>query len=178
MLRLFSFFSFLFFFSFSAVAASDLYSMLSVDEYVPPLSVIHKAEQRGIGTVTEFRTVYFDESEQIFYHLAVIAPHKEVKTLLVFNARTAQLVAETQEKFSSDDVTRLNAVLFMRVKRISFSSAFKQLTQERKVFLKRANVESDLGINYLQIELVDPQGERTLALDFDSQKLLPILKWH
>lgn len=164
--------------SFPTLASSDLLSVLSAGDYRDPLVVMQKAEQTRDGALTEFRTVYDDESGAVFYHLAVIAPHKEIKTLLVFNAETAEIVAETREAFSSSDITRLNAVLFMRTKRISFSGAFKQLLKGRQVYLRNAKIDSDLGINYLQVELVDPQGDHILALDFDSQKLLPILKWH
>ena len=164
--------------SFSAFSAPDFFTILSAQHYVDPLPLMQQVEQRNIGLITEFSTTFDDESAEAIYKISVIAPYKEVKTLLVFNAKTAKLINETSMPFSSDDVGKLNAVVFMKINSISFSSALKQLISQRVVYLKRVKVDSDLGINYLQVELSDPQGNHVLAFDFDHQKPLPILKWH
>ncbi len=164
--------------SFPIFADNHLYSVLSESSVTQPLTIMQKVEQKGLGTIIEFKTQMDEELDEPFYHVAVVEPYQEVKTLLVFNANTAELVAQSQLSLSSEDIPKLNAVLFMKVKRMSFSGVFRRLVNTQVVYLKSAKVDSDLGVNYLQLELVDPQGETVLAFNFNSQRPLPILKWH
>ena len=156
-------------------AAPRLWQVLSQTQHVAPIAVMKDIEQRFPGIISEFNAEL--EDGVLIYELAIINPKDHNITELEVRGRDGVLLRHHTEKLKADDTNELQAALKILQHKQSFSELVTQAMQQHQSFLAEAQLDRDLGINYLELRLLSADGDQKLAFDIDQQKPLPLLTW-
>lgn len=158
-----------------AFADSDLWQHLSQAQHVAPIKLMQDVERQFPGVIAEFNTE-LDQGE-LKYEIDVINPRDNSVTELVYRARDGRLLHRQTEKLTSEDKNELQAATKILEHNQTFSQLITQAVQAHQAFVVEAQLDRDLGINYLELELLNAEGKVKLAFDIDQQKPLPLLTW-
>ncbi|MGI2260952.1 hypothetical protein [Shewanella sp. GXUN23E] len=158
-----------------AFADTDLWQYLSQTQHVEPIKLMQDVERQFPGVIAEFNTE-LDKGE-LKYEIEVINPRDKSLTELVYRASDGSLLHRQTEKLKSEDKNDLEAAAKILEHNQTFSQLIIQAMQTRQAVVVDAQLDRDLGINYLEVELLNADGRVKLAFDIDQQKPLPLLTW-
>lgn len=158
-----------------AHAAPSLWQLLSQTPHVTPITVMQDLEQRFPGVIAQFNAV-FDQGELI-YEIEILNPQNNSVTELEVRGKDGILLRHETEKLAPEDHNEFKAALKVIEHKQTFSELIQQAMQQHQAFLVEAQLDRDLGINYLELELSTADGKQKLAFDIDQQKPLPLLTW-
>ncbi len=158
-----------------AFAESDLWQHLSQVQHVAPIKLMQDVERQFPGVIAEFSTELDDGV--LTYEIDVINPKDKSMTELVYRARDGQLLRRQTGNLTSEDKNELQAAAKILEHNQTFSQLINQAMRTHQAFVVEAQLDRDLGINYLELELLNADGKVKLAFDIDQQKPLPLLTW-
>ncbi|MCL1098890.1 hypothetical protein [Shewanella gelidii] len=158
-------------------AMSNVLPKISEQQLPSPIKVMQQVELLHVGIISRFHLERNSQGD-LSYRIDVIESQEHQVTHFSYSINNGLLINEGVNDLSSYEVEKLNAVLFLKVNRLSFSNMVKSATTESRGHILEAKLEHDLGVNYLSVELVDAQGKHMVAFDLDEQRPMPVLKWH
>ncbi|MCF1427716.1 MAG: hypothetical protein LPD71_10425 [Shewanella sp.] len=158
-----------------AFADTGLWQYLSQAKRVEPIKLMQDVESQFPGVIAEFNTE--QDKGELKYQIGIINPKDNSFTELVYRASDGCLLRRQTEKLKSEDKNDLAAAAKILKHNQTFSQLIMQAIQTHQAVVVYAQLERDLGINYLEVELLDADGMVKLAFDIDQQKPLPLLTW-
>ncbi|MBY5993369.1 PepSY domain-containing protein [Ferrimonas balearica] len=166
----------LFLLAFPGWAASELYLQLEKNPSPAPLTILKQVERDygHQGQVIEFELEL--EAGAITYEVSLAAPERG-QTLELKLDRTGGLLEKEWESDELDDESERVALRALRNRPGRFADLVALAIAGQEGFLLEAQLDHNIGISYLEVELLTPQGKRKLALDLDTGERLPILQW-
>lgn len=156
-------------------AQSDLWQLTSQTKHVEPISLMQNVEQRFPGVIVQFDVK--NKDHKLIYEIEILSPADGTVTKLHIAAIDGALVGKKTKKLAPENNNELSAVLKILQHKQTFSQVVQQAVANDKAFLVEAKLDRDLGINYLELELLNADGNQRLAFDIDQQQPLPLLTW-
>lgn len=159
----------------SAFAGQGLYPLMSTGDYPSPIEMMQKLEQLHPGVISEFEAEL--KNGELVYEFKVIDP--EAKTKIEYEYRTldGSLNEREVERLKNGDNDELAGIMMLKENGITFSEMLTIVCKDSGGHLVKAEVDNDLGISYIELEILEVDGKRKLAFDMENKQLLPLLKW-
>ena len=132
-------------------------------------------EQRFPGVISDF-SVGVDDA-QLVYQIEIINPKTKSLIELSILAKNGEIIKHEYEGLKEDDADKLIVTQHMEAKKLAFSTIVQKTMQNNSSQLIDAELDHDLGINYLELELLSDNGMHKFAFDVDQGKPLPLLTW-
>ncbi|ABV89421.1 PepSY domain-containing protein [Shewanella pealeana] len=159
----------------SSFASQGLYSLLSTGNYPMPAEMMQQLEQQHEGVISEFEADI--ENGELIYEFKMIDPQAKTITEYEYRAIDGSLKEREVSRLKNDDKDELSGVLMLQQNGHSLSEMLTLVNQESSGYIVKAEVDNDLGISYIELEILDIDGKRQLAFDIENKQLLPLLKW-
>ncbi|MCL1138279.1 PepSY domain-containing protein [Shewanella pneumatophori] len=159
----------------SSFAGQGLYSMISAGNYPLPTTTMLQLESAHEGVISEFEAEI--ENGELVYEFKMIDPQAKTITEYEYRAIDGSLIEREVGRLKKDDNDELAGVLMLQQNGLSLSDMLTLVSQESDGYIVKAEVDNDLGISYIELEILDIDGKRKLAFDIENKQLLPLLKW-
>ncbi|GIU20688.1 hypothetical protein [Shewanella sp. MBTL60-007] len=159
----------------SAFAGQGLYSMISSGNYPLPTEMMQQLEQMNDGVISEFEADI--ENGELIYEFKMIDPQAKTITEYEYRAIDGSLKEREVGRLKGDDKDELAGVLVLQQNGLSLSEMLTLVNEENSGHIVKAEVDNDLGISYIELEILDVDGKHQLAFDIENKQLLPLLKW-
>ncbi len=159
----------------SSFAGQGLYSFMSSGNYPLPTALMQQLEQQHEGVISEFEADI--EQGELIYEFKMIDPQAKTITEYEYRAIDGSLKEREVGRLKSDDKDELSGVLMLQKIGLSLSDMLALVAKEDAGHIIKAEVDNDLGISYIELEILDIDGKRKLAFDIENKQLLPLLKW-
>lgn len=159
----------------SAFANQGLYSLMSTGDYPSPIEMMQKLEQEHSGLISEFEADL--ANGELIYEFKMIDP--QAKTIIKYEYRAIDGSLKEREvgRLKKDDKDELAGIMVLHKSGLTFSEMLTMVCKESTGNVVKAEVDNDLGISYIELEILDADGKRKLAFDMENKQLLPLLKW-
>mgnify|MGYP000214789530 CR=1 FL=1 len=159
----------------SAFAGQGLYPLMSTEEYPSPIEMMQKLEQQYPGVISEFEAEL--DNGELIYEFKIIDP--EAKTVVEYEYRTiaGNIIKGDVERLNKGNSDELAGITMLQESGLTFSEMLTIVCEDSGGHLVKAEVDNDLGISYIELEILDVEGKRKLAFDMENKQLLPLLKW-
>ena len=159
----------------SSFAGQGLYSLMTTGEYPLPIAMMQQLEQQHEGVISEFEADI--ENGELIYEFKMIDPQAKTITEYEYRAIDGSLKEREVERLDKDDKDELSGVMMLEQNGLSLSEMLTLVAEESEGHIIKAEVDNDLGISYIELEILDIDGKRKLAFDIENKQLLPLLKW-
>ncbi|WP_028766735.1 PepSY domain-containing protein [Shewanella fidelis] len=159
----------------SSFAGQGLYSYIATGDYPMPIETMLQLESKHQGVISEFEAEI--EDGELVYEFKMIDPQANTITEYEFRAIDGSLIEREVGRLKKDDNDELTGVLMLQQNGLSLSDMLTLVNQETDGHIVKAEVDTDLGISYIELEILDVDGKRKLAFDIENKQLLPLLKW-
>ncbi|MGS0681113.1 PepSY domain-containing protein [Shewanella sp. 125m-7] len=159
----------------SSFAGQGLYSLMSTGNYPLPTEIMQKLEQQHEGVISEFEADI--ENGELVYEFKIIDAQANTITEYEYRAIDGSLKEREVGRIKKDDSDELAGVLMLQQNGLSLSDMLTLVGKETSGYIVKAEVDNDLGISYIELEILDIEGKRQLAFDIENKQLLPLLKW-
>ncbi|MGS0674131.1 PepSY domain-containing protein [Shewanella sp. 0m-4] len=159
----------------SSFAGQGLYSLLSTGDYPSPTEMVQKLEQQHVGVISEFEANI--EHGELVYEFKMIDQQANTITEYEYRAIDGSLKEREVGRIKKDDNDELAGVVMLQENGLSLSDMLTLVGKETSGYIVKAEVDNDLGISYIELEILDIDGKRQLAFDIENKQLLPLLKW-
>ncbi|MCL1049814.1 hypothetical protein L2755_09295 [Shewanella abyssi] len=159
----------------SAFASQGLYPLMSTGDYPSPIEMMQKLEQQHPGVISEFEANL--DAGELIYEFKMIDP--QAKTIIEYEYRAIDgaLKQREIERLKNDDKDELAGIMMLQQSGLTFSEMLTIVCKDSAGHLVKAEVDNDLGISYIELELLDVDGKKKLAFNMENKQLLPLLKW-
>ncbi|MBY5922744.1 PepSY domain-containing protein [Ferrimonas balearica] len=159
-----------------AQASSRLYEQLVNNDAPTPLQILKQVEQRyqNEGRIVEFELEV--ERGVLTYEVSLGQSDENSFLELTLDAYGNVLERE-RESGEVDDESDLEALAALEEKNWKVSDLVEKAIGKHSGFLLEAQLEHNIGISYLEVELLTEKGKRKLAVDLATGEPLPILQW-
>lgn len=162
-------------FSGVAFASPSLWDALSQKQHIAPISLMKKIETDYPGIISDFSVEL--NGNQLIYQIEVINPQNKQLTELSVNSENGSVINKKYKTIEDDDTDKLTAATQIKARNLTFSKIVQEAMENHSAQLIEAELDRDLGINYLELELLNSKGKYKLAFDVDQRKPLPLLTW-
>ncbi|WOT05335.1 hypothetical protein [Shewanella youngdeokensis] len=159
----------------SAFASQGMYSLMSTGDFLSPIEMVKKLEQLHPGVISEFEAE-LDDGELI-YEFKIINPDENTISEYEYRATDGSLKSRDIAPLRHRNQDELAGTLMLQQSGLSFSEMLTIICKDRSGHIVKAEIDSDLGISYIELEILDVDGKTKLAFDMESKQLLPLLKW-
>lgn len=162
-----------------AYASPTMYTFLSKGQNYSPLDVMQVLEKDYPKMIiTEFELDV--KNSQVRYEFDMIDLDDNTTTEFYMSAETGRILEQKVEKLEADDYEEVTAAKILRKKQMKFSELVTLALKDGTSFayLTDAQLDHDLGISYLELEVVNEQHRTKLAFDIQNLRPLPMLKWN
>jgi uncharacterized membrane protein YkoI len=152
-----------------------LYPLMSTGDYPSPIEMMQKLEQQHSGIISEFEAEL--EGGELIYEFKMIDP--QAKTIIEYEYRTIDGTFKERDtkRLQKDDKDELAGIMMLQQSGLTFSEMLTIVCKDSIGHLVKAEVDNDLGISYIELEILDVDGKVKLAFDMENKQLLPLLKW-
>ncbi len=159
-----------------AQAASRLYEQLVNHDGPTPLQILKQVEQRyqKAGRIVEFELEV--DNGVLTYEVSLGRSDDNHFLELVLDDQ-GRVLEQEQEPGDIDDESDLEALAALEEQNYRVSELVERAIGQQSGFLLEAQLEHNIGISYLEVELLTEQGKRKLAVDLATGEPLPILQW-
>ncbi|UJF18206.1 hypothetical protein L0B53_14435 [Vibrio sp. SS-MA-C1-2] len=87
------------------------------------------------------------------------------------------IVEQEYDDVDHDDNDTLAAVAAFNKQNMALSELLAKTATKNPSYIVEFELESDAGINYIQLKQISETGKKRLAIDLNNGQVLPILKW-
>ncbi|MBY6187510.1 hypothetical protein KUV89_12840 [Marinobacter hydrocarbonoclasticus] len=159
-----------------AQATSRLYQQLAGSDAPTPLEILKLVEQRyrHEGRIVEFELEV--EKGALTYEISLARSNDDNFLELTLDAK-GKLLEKEREPGEMDDESDLEALAALEEQEWQVSQLVERAIGQQQGYLLEAQLEHNIGISYLEVELLTEQGKRKLAVDLSTGEPLPILQW-
>ncbi|MGB0893897.1 MAG: hypothetical protein ACPGUD_05765 [Parashewanella sp.] len=166
----------LLFYSSIAVAYGNLFATLTSRPFQDPMDAIRLVEKTQPGVISSFNTEV--QQGDIYYIFYVVNQRDNTCVQLEYAALTGKLIQQNVSILNSSQHPELAAIKFISKNKLLFSELVELAKKQDSVHLLRAELDHDLGISYLELELIDNNGQHRSAFNVETLRPLPLLKWY
>ncbi|MCL1056443.1 hypothetical protein L2729_00370 [Shewanella gelidimarina] len=159
----------------SALAGQGLYPLMSTGDYPSPIEMMQKLELQHPGVISEFEAEL--DNGELIYEFKMIDPQAKTITEYEYRAIDGSLKERDIGRLKNDDKDELAGIMMLQQSGLTFSEMLTLVCKDSTGHLVKAEVDNDLGISYIELEMLDAEGKRKLAFDMENKQLLPLLKW-
>ena len=170
---MFRLFFWLMLFSGSVLADSEILRLFSEEQHKNSLQMLQDVENQFSGLATDITTK--QENDGIIYQVEMVDLVNNRIEKLYFDALSGQLLRKRTQDLTFVDTNKLQAVAKILERNQTLSNLLKKFTKSHAGIVLNARLDRDLGINYLELELLHVDGRIKLAFDLDQMQPLPLL---
>ena len=135
--------------------------------------MLQDVENQFSGLATDITTK--QENDGIIYQVEMVDLVNNRIEKLYFDALSGQLLRKRTQDLTFVDTNKLQAVAKILERNQTLSNLLKKFTKSHAGIVLNARLDRDLGINYLELELLHVDGRIKLAFDLDQMQPLPLL---
>ncbi|ADN77921.1 conserved hypothetical protein [Ferrimonas balearica DSM 9799] len=159
-----------------AQAVPRLYEQLASNGPPTPLQILRQVEQhyQHEGRIVEFELEV--EKGVITYEISLARSDDNNFLELTLDA-SGKVLDREREPGEMDDESELEALAALEDQDWQVSQLVERAIGQQQGYLIEAQLEHNIGISYLEVELLTEKGKRKLAVDLATGEPLPILQW-
>ncbi|MBE8167820.1 MAG: hypothetical protein HAW66_05605 [Shewanella sp.] len=151
-------------------------SQITSNTFQDPMVTMRLVEKTQSGIISNFAIDIQDND--VRYLFSLINPKTNTITQLEYRALDGRLIKQNVSLYTPGQHSKIAAIRFIFKNNLSFSELVELAIKNNSVHLLRAELDHDLGISYLELKLIDNNGQYRLAFDVEKLRPLPLLKWY
>ncbi|WP_133408400.1 hypothetical protein [Parashewanella tropica] len=163
-------------FSSAAMSAPNVVTLLADENNQDPIKTMRQIERSEPGVISSFSVNLNKKKLQYIYTLVNL--RNGTVTHFEYRGTDGHLLKRYISTLVPKEHSELEAVRFIEKNKLLFSKLVDLAIDKSQVHLLKAELDHDLGISYLELELIDDNGPYRLAFDVETLRPLPLLRWY